>query len=218
MTNAQTVYQDLIGAGLSPAAATGVVGNLVAESGVDPKSVQSGGPGRGIAQWSAGGRWDQLLAWVRQTSNGRADPLALNSQEAFMIQEMKAMGVWDQLKSVSDSLTAAGLVMRKYEMPADQSNANAAHRAALGAQAVKDVSLLDQVKNIPGDILNKIKGTATDAASSAGSAAVSAAKPLVFEGLFILLGLGLVALGTNKAFDIRGRANAARAGLAQAVI
>jgi hypothetical protein len=36
-----------------------VVGNLVQESGVNPAiSQSSGGPGRGIAQWSAGTRWD----------------------------------------------------------------------------------------------------------------------------------------------------------------
>ncbi len=44
--------------GLSPEQAAGIVGNLDQESGVDPTAVQPGGPGRGIAQWSAGGRWD----------------------------------------------------------------------------------------------------------------------------------------------------------------
>src|SRR5262245_59249479 len=45
--------------GLTPIQAAGIVGNLDQESGVDPNSVQyGGGPGRGIAQWSVGGRWD----------------------------------------------------------------------------------------------------------------------------------------------------------------
>jgi hypothetical protein len=34
------------------------VGNLDQESNDDPNAVQQGGPGRGIAQWSVGGRWD----------------------------------------------------------------------------------------------------------------------------------------------------------------
>ena len=44
--------------GLTEAQAAGIVGNLDQESGMDPGAVQAGGPGRGIAQWSVGGRWD----------------------------------------------------------------------------------------------------------------------------------------------------------------
>ena len=39
--------------------AAGIIGNLDQESGMDPTISQyDGGPGRGIAQWSTGGRWD----------------------------------------------------------------------------------------------------------------------------------------------------------------
>lgn len=34
------------------------MGNLDQESGMSPTIKQPGGPGRGIAQWSVGGRWD----------------------------------------------------------------------------------------------------------------------------------------------------------------
>lgn len=222
-TNAQQVYADLVGIGLSPGAATGVVGNLVAESDVNPRAVQPGGPGRGIAQWSLGGRWDQLVAWVQSTSGGQMSPWDLNPQEAFMIKEMKTMGVWDQLQQIQDPQTAAALVMRKYEMPADQTDANAAHRAQLGEQAVAGTvqSLLDKAKNAAGNLWGFAQdpaGTLAGAAGSAAGSAVSAVKPLLFEGLFVVLGLGLVVLGVNRAFDIRGRANAARADIAQAVI
>ncbi|MDB4941266.1 MAG: peptidase [Labilithrix sp.] len=44
--------------GLTAEQSAGIVGNLDVESGLDPTIVQKGGPGRGIAQWSAGGRWD----------------------------------------------------------------------------------------------------------------------------------------------------------------
>lgn len=46
---------------LSAAAAAGIIGNLMQESGVNPRSQQTvGGSARGIAQWE-GARWDALL-------------------------------------------------------------------------------------------------------------------------------------------------------------
>jgi hypothetical protein len=57
--NDKTAYDYFVAKGLTNFQAAGVVGNLDQESGVDPTIDQeNGGPGRGIAQWSAGGRWD----------------------------------------------------------------------------------------------------------------------------------------------------------------
>src|ERR1051325_10039043 len=57
--NDQTAYNFFVGKGLTNVQAAGIVGNLDQESGVNPNAVQyGGGPGRGIAQWSVGGRWD----------------------------------------------------------------------------------------------------------------------------------------------------------------
>jgi hypothetical protein len=56
--NDQPAFDYFLGKGLTSFQAAGIVGNLDQESGVDPTAVQSGGPGRGIAQWSVGGRWD----------------------------------------------------------------------------------------------------------------------------------------------------------------
>ncbi len=69
--NDQTAYDYFLGKGLTNFQAAGIVGNLDQESGVDPNSVQQGGPGRGIAQWSVGGRWDtdsgdNVLAYASQ--------------------------------------------------------------------------------------------------------------------------------------------------------
>jgi hypothetical protein len=220
VSNAQTVYEHLVGLGLPPGAATGVIGNLVAESGVNPRAVQPKGPGRGIVQWSLGGRWNQLLAWARGKS---ADPWALATQEAFMVAEMKSMGVWDQLKTINDPTTAAALVMRKYEMPADQTDANARKRANLGIEAVEGKSLVGKVsdgvsKLLPWNLPGTIGDAAGSAAESAGAGIIEKVKPLAFELAFIGLGLGLVALGVNKTFRIRERANAMGATVAKAVI
>ncbi len=56
--NDQAAYNFFVGKGLTNFQAAGIVGNLDQESNVNPLAVQQGGPGRGIAQWSAGGRWD----------------------------------------------------------------------------------------------------------------------------------------------------------------
>ncbi len=58
-SNDQAAFDFFVGKGLTNFQAAGIVGNLDQESGVNPNAVQyGGGPGRGIAQWSVGGRWD----------------------------------------------------------------------------------------------------------------------------------------------------------------
>jgi hypothetical protein len=56
--NDETAFDFFVSKGLAGFQAAGIVGNLDQESNDDPTAVQSGGPGRGIAQWSVGGRWD----------------------------------------------------------------------------------------------------------------------------------------------------------------
>jgi MYXO-CTERM domain-containing protein len=57
--NDRPAYDYFVGKGLVNFQGAAVVGNLDQESGVDPTIRQhGGGPGRGLAQWSAGGRWD----------------------------------------------------------------------------------------------------------------------------------------------------------------
>src|SRR6185312_4315016 len=57
--NDKTAFEFFVNKGLTKTQAAGIVGNLDQESGMDPTIFQyDGGPGRGIAQWSAGGRWD----------------------------------------------------------------------------------------------------------------------------------------------------------------
>lgn len=212
--NARTVYADLLALGLTPGAATGVVGNLIAESSVDPRAVQPGGPGRGIAQWSAGARWDQLLSWARSHN---ADPYALGTQEAFMVKEMKTSGVWDQLVKTTDPLTAAALVMRKFEMPADQTDANAARRAQLGIKALGQAAPAGSGSgSSPGG--PTWQDWLKDPLGSASNDVVSKAKPLVFESLFVIAGLGLLGLGLAKTFQLRQRAQAAGQQLGKAAL
>lgn len=59
-SNVEKAFNFFTGKGLSDKGAAAILGNLMQEStvNVNPKAKQPGGPGRGIAQWSAGGRWD----------------------------------------------------------------------------------------------------------------------------------------------------------------
>jgi MYXO-CTERM domain-containing protein len=79
--NDQPAFDYFVGKGLTPFQAAGIVGNLDQESGVDPTSVQAGGPGRGIAQWSVGGRWDtdanDNAEWYAGTQGQSVDSLQL---------------------------------------------------------------------------------------------------------------------------------------------
>lgn len=55
----QIAFNYFVAKGLTHTQSAAIVGNLVQESSVDPTSVEvGGGPGRGIAQWSVGARWD----------------------------------------------------------------------------------------------------------------------------------------------------------------
>jgi MYXO-CTERM domain-containing protein len=89
--NDQYAYDYFRAKGFTDFQAAGIVGNLDQESGIDPMiSQQNGGPGRGIAQWSAGGRWDSdpgdnLTAFA--TMQGQS-PYSLDLQLAFIMYEL----------------------------------------------------------------------------------------------------------------------------------
>jgi hypothetical protein len=87
----ETAYKYFVGKGLTDFQAAGIVGNLMQESNVIPTSVQyGGGPGRGIAQWSVGGRWnadpgDNVAAYASE--HGESE-WSLDLQLAFVWYEL----------------------------------------------------------------------------------------------------------------------------------
>jgi TP901 family phage tail tape measure protein len=82
---AMWLWQQMLADGLTPQQAGGILGNLDQESGFSPSADEAGGPGRGIAQWGEGARWDQLLAFAKVN---KMDPMELGTQYAFMKHEM----------------------------------------------------------------------------------------------------------------------------------
>lgn len=203
MSNAQLVYSDLTAAGLSPGAATGVLGNLIYESGLDPRISGDHGTSHGIAQWHLT-RWDRLVAWAKA---GGRDPYDLRTQTGYLVLEAKQAGVWDQISGLSDPVQAAAVWMRKFERPKDQSDEAAVRRAQKGIDAVNGEggpSLLSgagAAAGAVGDAITGIGGKITGALDVPGaiSGFGDKLKELTVESLFVVLGLGLVGAGVYVA-------------------
>jgi Phage tail lysozyme len=134
--SAMDVYNFLTKNGLSSSGATGVIGNLYQESGLNPNSVGDSGTSYGLAQWH-NGRRDSLMAFAKSKN---LSPNSTAAQEQYLIYDLKK-----NYPSLMDSLSskgitegnAAALFMQQYERPADQSTAAAQKRANLGIAAVR---------------------------------------------------------------------------------
>ena len=107
--------------GLTPTAAVGIVANLKAESNLDPAIKQlSGGPGRGLAQWEKGGRYDtdpiNLVKFAKKKGTNWSD---LDTQIDFILHEMDRHPEYKKVKDMlnkSDSVEDATLIfLKKYE-------------------------------------------------------------------------------------------------------
>lgn len=99
-SNREKIWNFLKGKGCSEQCAAGIIGNLMQEAttNVDPSCKQSGGPGRGICQWTYGSdRWNKLMSICNSRGAGWDD---LESQLMFMWQEMQSESTWvSKLKS-----------------------------------------------------------------------------------------------------------------------
>lgn len=138
--NDQTAYDFFVGKGLTNFQAAGIVGNLDQESNMDPTVSQyGGGPGRGIAQWSAGGRWDtdggDNAVWYAGTQGESVWSLQL--QLEFIWYELTTFSGYglSELRG-STNLTDATVAFETYYEgcgTCDQSNRIAYAQAALSA-------------------------------------------------------------------------------------
>lgn len=91
--------------GYSKAATAGIMGNLEAESGMNPKSHEVGGPGRGLAQWTYG--QDRFAGLVKLAKSKGKDWTDLGSQLEFINKELHALGsaYWKSAKSMGNAGT-----------------------------------------------------------------------------------------------------------------
>ena len=94
-SNQHAAYRYFVARGLTKRQSAGIVGNLIQESSVRPTAIEfGGGPGRGIAQWSVGGRWNHShndnVAWY--ASRHGTSRWSLNTQLAFTWYELHNVG------------------------------------------------------------------------------------------------------------------------------
>jgi hypothetical protein len=118
--NDQAAFTFFVRKGLTSFQSAGIVGNLDQESGVDPTIAQyGGGPGRGIAQWSVGDRWDSAsndnVVWYAGTKG--ESPTSLDLQLEFIWYELTQIGYGYSDLTASTNLNDATVAfMSEYEI------------------------------------------------------------------------------------------------------
>jgi Phage tail lysozyme len=137
--NDKVAFDFFVAKGLSKVQAAGIVGNLDQESSMSPTVWQfGGGPGRGIAQWSAGGRWDHdfhdNVVWYASTKG--ESKYSLHLQLEFIWYELTSIGYgYSHLRTATSVTSATEIFQDDYEIcgACDSSNRIAHAEAALAA-------------------------------------------------------------------------------------
>lgn len=157
-TNEEKIWNYLIGKGLSKAGAAGLMGNLFAESGLNPKNLQNSyekklgrtdenytaavdngsytnfvhdSAGYGLAQWTHWSRKQNMLAFARAAGRSIGD---LEMQLDFLYKELSEgyKSVLSTLKTTTSVKAASDSILVNFERPADQSDAAKTRRAGYG--------------------------------------------------------------------------------------
>jgi len=157
-TREEQIWNYLCAAGFTACGAAGLMGNLYAESGLNPQNLQNSyekklgytdtaytaavdcgvysnfagdQAGYGLAQWTYKTRKAALLAYARAAGKSVGD---LETQLAFLVKELRESfsAVHDTLKAAQTVKAASDAVLLKFERPADQSAKALARRAAFG--------------------------------------------------------------------------------------
>jgi hypothetical protein len=135
-----SAYNYFVSKGLKNYQAAAIIGNLMQESSMNPSAVQyGGGPGRGLAQWSVGGRWDHdagdnLVAYAEDHGLSR---WSLQAQLDFIWYELTVHGGYgyDSLKGSGSLVDAVIVFQNDFEGcgTCDQSNRIAYAQQVLSA-------------------------------------------------------------------------------------
>ena len=157
-TNAEKIWNYLKGKGLNDYGAAGVLGNLNAESALNPHNLQNtfekklgytddtyvaavdsgaytnfvkDSAGFGLAQWTYWSRKQNLLNFAKSAGKSIGD---LEMQLDFLWKELSESykSVLTTLKTATSVLEASNAVLLKYERPADQSETVQKRRASYG--------------------------------------------------------------------------------------
>ena len=161
--NAQSIYNQLLAAGVTRAGALGLMGNWMAESGLEPNRLQGDfnegrtlsraytadvmvgrisrsqfardSKGYGLAQWTYYTRKEDLYDFWKSSGCALDD---LHLQVKFALQELSTQGeyagLWSVLRTTDDIWTATDKVCRLYERPY-YNNVDARYRYAKELEA-----------------------------------------------------------------------------------
>lgn len=156
--NEEKIWNFLIGKGLSKAGAAGLMGNLYAESALNPQNLQNSyekklgytdssytaavdsgsynnfvrdSAGYGLAQWTYWSRKQNMLEFARAAGKSIGD---LEMQLDFLFKELSEgyKSVLAVLKAATTVKAASDSVLLNYERPADQSDTVKTKRAGYG--------------------------------------------------------------------------------------
>ncbi|WP_207892923.1 phage tail tip lysozyme, partial [Micromonospora sp. MW-13] len=117
--NSRAAWDFFVAKGLTAEQAAGVLGNLAQESNINPQAQEPGGPGRGIAQWSTGGRWDttpSANAMWYAASTGQS-VWSLQAQLGFIWWELTNIPAYGlaELRSATTIADATVAFQNRYE-------------------------------------------------------------------------------------------------------
>lgn len=157
-TNAEKIWNFLIGKGMNAYGAAGLMGNLYAESGLEPKNLQNtyeaklgytddtytaavdngsytnfakDSAGYGLAQWTFSSRKENMLAYHKAAGKSIGD---LEMQLNFLYKELSESykSVFSVLKTATTVLQASNSVLLNFERPADTGTSVQNKRAEYG--------------------------------------------------------------------------------------
>ena len=148
--NVEKAFNFFVSKGFTPQQSAGIVGNLIAESGVNPKRVQStptpegdrdnitvnNKTGYGIAQWTSSGRQQGLVDLARSRGMTIEGDLALQLDYLMIELTVGYKDIYDAIKLSADLKAASDVFMTKFERPADQSETARQKRAGMGQQVL----------------------------------------------------------------------------------
>ncbi len=182
--NEKHIWDKLRSMGLTTAGTAALMGNLCAESALNPKNLQNSyekklgysdesytiavdsgsysnfihdAAGYGLAQWTFWTRKQALLSFAREKKTSIGD---LDMQLDFLVLELKQQypAVWSILRTTDNICVASDAVMCQYERPADVSAAARAQRTRLG-QNYADMFSKSGIRKhvvVSGDTLTRI--------------------------------------------------------------
>ena len=161
-TNEERIWNYLTAAGLNACGAAGLMGNLYAESALNPRNLQNSyekslgytdaaytaavdagtytnfvhdSAGYGLAQWTYWSRKQNLLDYAKSTGRSICD---LNMQLEFLVKELSSYGLLPSLKTVTSVREASNIILLQFEKPASMNTEATQNKRAGYAQTYYD--------------------------------------------------------------------------------